>query len=135
MHVKVFQTKKTTELSGHGINSLSEPTLYSYSNFFAQCSRFTLVFAFVRFATPCFTVPDLLFRIPYSGVLCVVPLFTVPDLLFSICQFRICCSVFANSGFVVPYSCSAFRHSVFYRNPCLWPRLAVTLDFFSGKKS
>ena len=61
---------------------------------FAQCSRFTLVFVFVRFATPCFTVSDLLFRIPFSGVLCVVPPFTVPDLLIRILPFRICCSAF-----------------------------------------
>ena len=125
MHIKVFRTKKTTELSGHGINSLSEPTLYSYSNFFAQYSRFTLVFAFVRFATPCFTVPDLLFRIPYSGVLCVVPPFTVPDLLFRICQFRICCSVFL---FRVP----AFR---VLPQPMFMAQTSSNLRLFSGKKS
>ena len=46
------------------------------------------------FATPCFTVPDLLFHIPCSGFLYVAPPFTVPDLLFRTLLFRISCSVF-----------------------------------------
>ena len=98
------------------------------------------------FVVPQFTFPDLLFRILTPLICCsafyhlefIVPRFAIPDLLlrvlpFQICcsifrvpafcmllrllLFRICCSMFYYSGFHAPYSCSAFRRSVFYHNP------------------
>ena len=123
------QTFKPTELSGHEINSLSEPTLCSCSNFISLLS--------VHVSLWYLSSSDLLLRVLPFQICCSVFRFPASCVLFRLLLSRICWSVFYHSGFVARHSCpgSAVPCFTATRNWLLFEKLKGNCSLKRKKQS